>query len=73
MNNNNINNWLDSDSRLYSIIMEEPITRRTVILVNLIMALLLMCAIIGVEYPLITLILMCCAWILVKRIKRIKR
>ena len=67
-NKNKFVNWLDSRSELYSRIAEMPTTRRTVIRVNLITAVLIVGAISVEQQPLVSVCSMLCAAYLVKRL-----
>lgn len=67
-NRNKTISWLDEQSDFYTRIMEEPTTRRTALLVNLI-AVCLMVAAIAVDGALIvSLVAVLCAGYVVKRL-----
>jgi len=67
-NRNKDVSWLDSHSEYYSKIMEESITRRTVIRVNLIIVALILGAISVEQQLLVAVSAMVCAGYLVKRL-----
>ena len=60
--------WLDEQSEFYTMIMEEPVKRRTVILVNLVAVCILTAAIMAEGALIISFIATFCAGYLVKRL-----
>ena len=67
-NKSKVVSWLDSRSELFSKIVEEPTTRRTVIRVNLISLALILGAVAIEQQPLVSVVAMVCAGYLVKRL-----
>lgn len=63
--------WLDEQSELYTKIMEEPVTRGTVLLVNLIAICIIIVAVAAGSSLLISFAAALCAGYLVKRLIRI--
>lgn len=62
--------WLDEQSDFYTMIMEEPVKRRTALLVNLIAVCLLVAAIAAEGALIVSCVAVLCAGYLVKRLNR---
>jgi len=62
--------WLDEQSDFYTMIMEEPVKRRTALLVNLIAVCLLVAAIAAEGALIVSCVAVLCAGYLAKRLNR---
>lgn len=62
--------WLDEQSDFYTMIMEEPVKRRTALLVNLIAVCLLVAAISAEGALIVSCVAVLCAGYLAKRLNR---
>lgn len=67
-NRNKVISWLDKQSDFYTKIMEEPVKRRMVLLVNLIAVCLMVAAIAAEGSMVVSLVAAICAGYLVKRL-----
>lgn len=67
-NTNKVVSWLDKQSELYTKIMEEPVKRSTVLLVNLIAICIIVAAIAAGNALIISAVATLCAAYLVKRL-----